>query len=412
MREVKPLCVSAGRLLPLPRVKVALVILHADPARGGAEGYTVNLAAALGRRGHDVSLLATTFAPSAKAVANVRLDGTGLTRLGRYKSFIDSLDGHLAGTSYDVVHSIAPVRRCDFYHPQAGLAAEALASGHLKYEGLRRPLDKLATRLNPKRQFVGNVERQLLTGPAAPTLLCVSEMVKRTAREHYDLPEEKLVTLFNAVDPARFDPDARPDAGDDVRRRFGVSPDKVVALIVAQDFRRKGLRPAIEAVAKVTDPRLVLLVVGKPDPREYRDLAAQLGVADRVVFAGATADAYAFYQAADFFVLPTYHDPCSLVVLEALAMGLPTITTTLNGAHEIMVEGTHGFVLTDPADATALAGSMRRMLDAEARRAMSRACLALRPRLSYERHLDQLEALYEQAAARRLGEPVSHRAPS
>ena len=385
-------------------MNVALVILHADPAKGGAEGYTVNLASALTRRGHEVSLLATTFGPQAQAVANVALDAGGLTRLWRYRGFLDSLDAHLARARYDVVHAIAPVRRCDFYHPQAGLAAEALATGHLKYGPLRAPLDKFATRLNPKRQFVGSVERQLLEGPDAPTLLCVSDMVKQTSRTHYpDLPEHKRVTLFNAVDPARFDPDVRPNDGVKVRRDFGIGTDKVVALIVAQDFRRKGLRPAIEAVAEVDDQRLVLLVVGKPDPRAYRELAARLGVAGRVVFAGATSDAYRFYSAADFFVLPTHHDPCSLVVLEALAMGLPTITTVQNGAHEIMAEGRHGFVLGDPSDAPALAAAMRRLLDDGARAAMSEACLALRPQLSYERHLDQLESLYRQTAARAGG---------
>lgn len=383
-------------------MKVALVILHAEPAKGGAEGYTVNLAAALKRRGHDVTLAATSFGARADAVANVRLDAAGLTRLGRYRGFVDSVDSHLAAARYDVVHAIAPVRRCDFYHPQAGLAAEALATGHLKYEGLRRPLDRLATRLNPKRQFVGSVERLLLTGPDAPRLLCVSEMVKQTARAHYPgLPERNLVTLFNAVDPDRFDPDERPDAGSEVRQRLGIAPDKLVALIVAQDFRRKGLRPAIEALAQVQDPRLMLLVVGKPDPRAYEALAATLGVTERVVFAGPTTDTYAFYRAADFFVLPTHHDPCSLVVLEALAMGLPTITTRLNGAHEIMAEGTHGYVLDEPSDAGALAAAMRKMLDDPARARMAQACLALRPRLSYERHLDQLEGLYTQAAATR-----------
>jgi UDP-glucose:(heptosyl)LPS alpha-1,3-glucosyltransferase len=379
-------------------VKVALVILHAEPAKGGAEGYTVNLAHALTRRGHDVSLLSTSLGPQADGLPQVTLAAPGLTRLGRYKAFLDSLDAHLfhTRTTYDVVHAIAPVRRCDFYHPQAGLAAEALAMGHLKYDGFRRPLDKLATRLNPKRQFVGSVERQLLTGPDAPVLLCVSDMVKQTARDHYGLPEDQLVTLFNAVDPDRFDPAARPDAGVEIRRRFNLGSDKVVALVVAQDFRRKGVRPAVEALARVADERLVLLVVGKPNPQPYRDLAASLGVSHRVIFAGATNDTYAFYRAADFFVLPTHHDPCSLVVLEALAMGLPTITTTANGAHEIMVEEQHGYVMRDPSDATALAGMMCRLLDPERRRVMSRACLDLRPQLSYAHHLDRLEALYDQ----------------
>ena len=376
-------------------VKVALAILHADPRKGGAEGYTVNLAHALIGRGHDVTLVATTFGPQCEGVKQVPLDGRGVTRFNRYRAFVESLDRHLASTRYDVVHSIAPVRRCDFYHPQAGLAAEALASGHLKYEGLRRPLDKLATRLNRKRQFVASVERGLLSGPGAPTLLCVSDMVRRTGREHFpELAEEKLVTLFNAVDPARFDPDARPGAGEEIRRRFGIDADKVVALIVAQDFKRKGLRPAIEAVARVRDDRLVLLVVGKPDPTPYRDLAKRLGVEKRVVFAGPTNDTYGFYRAGDFFVLPTWHDPCSLVVLEALAMGLPSITTVQNGACEVIEEGRHGYVLSDPADVAALARAMTHLLDTPARLAQREACLTLRPRLSYQRHLDQLEALY------------------
>jgi len=391
-------------------VNVALVILHADPAKGGAEGYTVHLAHALTRRGHDVSLLAVTFGAAARSgkVAAVALKAIGLTRRARYRSFVDSLDTHLATTRYDVVHAIAPVRRCDFYHPQAGLAAEALASGHLKYDGLRRPLDQVATKLNAKRQFVGSIERALLTGGDAPTLLCVSDMVKATARRHYpDLPQDKLVTLFNAIDPDRFDPARRPEAREEIRRQWGVAPDKTVALIVAQDFVRKGVRPAIEALAQVNDERLVLVVVGKPDPKPYRELAQSLGIERRVVFAGPTTDTYGAYSGGDFFVLPTHHDPCSLVVLEALAMGLPTITTTANGAYEVMEEGRHGFVLTDPADPRPLAGAMRRMLDRAARQAMSQSCLKLRPRLSYEHHLDQLEALYEAKSRLALSRPAA-----
>ena len=386
-------------------MKVALVILHADPRKGGAEGYTVNLARALAARGHDVSLVATSFGPQADGLPRAGLEGEGITRLGRYRRFLDSLDAHLDATRYDVVHAIAPVRRCDFYHPQAGLAAEALATGHLRYGPIRGPLDKIATRLNRKRQFVGSVERELLEGPSAPVVLCVSDMVKRSAAAHYpSLPEHKRVTLFNAVDPGRFDPAARPGAGAEVRKRFGIRDEQVVALVVAQDFKRKGVRPAVEALARVKDERLVLLVVGKPDARPYRQLAERLGVSSRVIFAGATNDTYGFYQAGDFFVLPTWHDPCSLVVLEALAMGLPTISTVQNGASEIIEEGRHGYVLKDPGDVEGIARGMDSLLDPKERLAQRAACLALRPRLSYERHLDQLEGLYRGVAKARARE--------
>ena len=77
-----------------------------------------------------------------------------------------------------------------------------------------------------------------------------------------------------------------------------------------------------------------------------------------------------------------------------LAMGLPVISTVFNGACEIMENGRHGFVLSDPADISALADSFRAMLDDESRSTMADACLALRPRLAYERHVEELERIY------------------
>lgn len=379
-------------------MKVALVILHADPARGGAERYTVDLAHALVARGHDVSVLATTFAAVDPAVRRVRLDAAAPTRLGKYLRFLDALDAHLDGASgaYDVVHAMLPVRRCDVYHPHAGVAAEAVARGHAKHaDPIRRALAKLANRLNRKRRQFAAVERALLTGSSPPVVLCLSAYVKRSVRAHYpSLPDDRLAMLFNATDLAKFDPATRADAGRAVRERFKLGPDKVVALMIAQDFERKGLREAIAAVGRVDDPRLVLLVVGKQDARAYVRLAEQGRALGRIIFAGPTDDPYAFYQAADFFVLPTRHDPCSLVVLEALAMGVPVISTVQNGACEIMRDGEHGFVLPDPRDVDRLAGAMRAMLHDGTRRRMREACLALRPALAYERHVDELLRIY------------------
>lgn len=376
-------------------MKIALVILHADPARGGAERYTVDLAAGLRGRGHDVSLVASTYCDGIRGASDVLIPAAGATRAGRYARFLDALDAHLRDARYDVVHAMLPVRRCDVYHPHAGIAADAIAAGHLKHAGaVQRAMARVGTRLNARRQRFAQVERELLGGPNPPTVLCLSEYVKRTVRKHYDLPDAILATLFNAVDVSRFDPARRPDARLEVRGRFVFGDDRVVGLMIAQDFARKGLREAILALANARDPRLALLVVGRQDPSAYRRLAAEQGVATQVIFAGPTADPHAFYRAADFFVLPTRHDPCSLVVLESLAMGVPVISTIFNGACEIMRDGTHGFVLQDPGATIALAASMGTMLDPARRRAMADACLALRPDLSYDRHLDRLLGIY------------------
>jgi UDP-glucose:(heptosyl)LPS alpha-1,3-glucosyltransferase len=351
-------------------MKIALVILHADPMRGGAERYTFDLATALKNRGHDVSLLATTFADVPANIHTISLSSTGFTRTRKYLRALDSLDQHLATNSYDIVHAMFPVRQCDVYHPHAGLAVDA-------------KMDLF----NPRRRAMAQVESELLNSANPPRVLCLSEYVKKSVKQVYSLDDAHLPILFNAVNLERFDSTKCATKND----------GEIIALMIAQDFARKGLRETILALAKVPENRLVLHVVGKQRIIEYQKLAISNGVQNRVRFLGPSSDIVPNYCAADFFVLPTKHDPCSLVVLESLAMGVPVISTRFNGACEIITDAIHGFVLSDPKDIDAIATSMQRMLDGRMRARMSAACLELRPQLSFEHHLDRLLEIYSTA---------------
>jgi UDP-glucose:(heptosyl)LPS alpha-1,3-glucosyltransferase len=216
--------------------------------------------------------------------------------------------------------------------------------------------------------------------------------VKAEIVRHYpQLPADRLATLFNAVDLEKFQP--APPSGV-IRARL--DRDGVIGLFIGRDFKRKGLETAVEALGKFENDGPALAVVGQEDFASYSITAPAQA---RIVALAAAADPRPFYADADFFVLPTSHDPCSLVVLEALAMGVPVISTRFNGATEIMTDGIHGFVLSDPGDVDALAEAMRKMLDPERRAAMRRACLELRPQLSYEQHLERLEAIYRAATS-------------
>jgi UDP-glucose:(heptosyl)LPS alpha-1,3-glucosyltransferase len=370
-------------------MKVALVVMHTDPARGGRERYTVDLAASLASRGHDVSLLASSHDGVPAGVKSERLNARGLGQLFRYNRFLDSLDAHLARTRYDVVHAMLPVRHCDIYQTHAGLVEANVAN------------DSLTTRVfTPRRARTAAVERQMIEATAPPLVLCISEYVKGIVREWYPLDDAHLPILFNAVDTRKYDPAARPEARATARARYGLSADHTVALFVGQDYERKGLQEAIGALGRLREngtlpDRLKLLVIGRPSGAKYVALAERLGVAHAVIMGGHTDDAYGAYAAGDFLVLPTKHDPCSLVVLEALAMGVPVISTRFNGACEIMAPGRHGFVLDDPADIAALAVAMRSLSNREQRLPMAAACLELRPGLSWERHIDGMLAIYD-----------------
>src|SRR5688572_8360628 len=331
----------------IPAMNIALVTMRTDPSRGGAERYTVDLACALRDAGHDVSMLASSFGGVPSGVTEVSLPARGLTRVGRYRGFLDALDEHLASKRYDIVHAMLPVRQCDVYHPHAGMMRANVA------------FDSAWTRLtNPRRGYVAKVEGELLEGSRSPVVLCLSEYVKGAVKEVYRLKDEQLPILFNAVDLDRFDPGRNRDAREATRQLFGFGPNDVVGLFLGHDYERKGLREAIlgllSAWGELGDERLKLLIVGRPKGAAYQALAKQSQIAERIVFAGHMDDSRPAYQAADFLILPTKHDPCSLVVLEGLAMGVPVISTRFNGACEIMASGTHGFVLDHPGDVKAL----------------------------------------------------------
>lgn len=389
-------------------MNIALIILHADSAKGGAETYTLDLARALVDQGHTISLLAASFADNLDARLNrVPLNFSGATRVSQYEAFLDALDTHLSVQRYDVVHAMLPVRQCDLYHPHAGIAEHVISAGHMKHDSaFRRFTSRLANHLNRKRRRFAAVERALLLpegrSSQGPIVICLSEYVKQTVRRHYPLPDDRMATLVNAVDLPRFDPEAATASGLAERVKHGIAANQIVALIVAQDFARKGLQEAIEAWKWVADERLVLMVVGKDDFAPYARLAEGSKYPKNLVYVGATRDVRPFYAAADFFVLPTRHDPCSLVVLEALAMGLPVVSTIFNGACEMMTPATHGYVLRDPGDTDALARTFLDLLNDVRRAAMHHACLKLRPKLAYEHHLNELVRLYERAMRKRI----------
>ncbi len=353
-------------------MRIALASFSCDPARGGAERYAVDLAQALRGRGHAADLLAAE-GPGANLPAD------GLTRAGKYLSYLQALQAHLSKEKYDVVHAMLPVRECDLYHPHAGSAIAAYQTRRLN-------------RFNRKRRLYAQVERKLLNDPAGPQVLCLSDYIQRQFSPLLPEAQDKLLPLFNGVDIHRFDPAGKAEDRRRLRGNWGVKENTPVALMIAQDLERKGLRQALEAMALANPFHLVVLTRQKTKP--YQQLALKLGLAGHITFAPATADPRPYYRAADFFLLPTRHDPCSLVVLEALAMGLPVISTAQNGACQIMRHGVHGFVMPTPDDIAGLAEAINVLCNPAQCGSMSRAAVQLRSHLSIETHLQTLEEYY------------------
>lgn len=291
----------------------------------------------------------------------------------------------------------------DIYYPLGGLQPASAAHNLLKY---RAPWQRIAAAtvkaVDLAHHSFTRLEREHLLGPKPPLLVVNSALVRAHAWRYYGIPPERVRVIHNAIDPARFNECDRPRLRAEERRRGGIGPSETVAAFVAMNYRLKGLEPLLFAMRRVpTDLPLRLLVTGSPQTARWERLARRLGVERRVHFLGPSNDVRRVFFAADIHVHPTFYDPCSGVVLEALACGLPVITSRFNGAAELLHPPAEGFVIRDPHDHVALAEAMTALLDPVHRDACGRAARRAAAAWTIEHHYRAWLDVFAEVAARR-----------
>jgi glycosyltransferase involved in cell wall biosynthesis len=191
------------------------------------------------------------------------------------------------------------------------------------------------------------LERRLL--PKAEVIIAVSQQV-RNELVSIGIPPDSIQVVHNGVDTSEFTP------GPADRTALGLPSDVPLALFVGEiQTTRKNLDTVLRALDKV--PALHLAVVGRDEDSPYPQMAHDLEMSDRVHFLGYRTDVPDLMRAADLFVFPSRYEACSLVLLEAMASGLPIITTQTAGGAEL-VKDSFGKTLPDPNDECALAEAL------------------------------------------------------
>lgn len=380
-------------------MRIGLIIERIDAWRGGAETSTGQFLAHLLARGIEVHLITRSRVPvrpglvvhrvaTPQSAPHVLKTYLFLRRTAELAKRLDA----------DLLHTVTPCAAADIYEPRAGTVCETIRRNvAMRRTPFSKTLKRLSGRLNLRQQLLLREERRLLRRPAPPHVVAVSDYVARQLREHYRLDSSRVSVIFNGVDPMPSDESIAEQAAR-LRRLYGVGQDGRLVLCVANNFRLKGVGPAIESIARLrqaSDLDATLVIIGRDNPLPYKRLAERSGAADRVHFAGHTERIAAFYAAADVLLHPTWFDPCSRVVLEALSVGLRCVTTRFNGAAEIIDGPSQGYVIDSPDDIDALVDRLTRVLKTP-RSAMAPACGEPPDRrFSMERHTDQVVALYE-----------------
>lgn len=386
-------------------MKVAIISEWLDPWRGGAETSTLQFVHHLIDSGVDVHVFTRSRPASAPGFTVHTINGAAISRTRRSITFAHRVERRLQRERFDVTHAITPCRGVDLYQPRGGTVAETIErNAAWLRSGAGLWLKKAGNRFNFKQRYMLAYERTILGDAQGPVIVAISNYVVRQLRAHYGISDNRIRLVRNAVNPDESSAEERAAHRRAIRREFGVAESDCLFLVVAHNFRLKGVRRWMEAMRMIRDGgalQVRSLVIGKDDSPTWRRAANRLGIQSALTFVGPTNRVAEFYHAADVLVHPTYYDPCSRVVLEAMSGGLPCIASRWDGASEILTDDRDGLLIDDPNDVAALANTANRLLDQETRKRMGRAASATASQLTMKRHASEIIAIYQEQIDRR-----------
>jgi UDP-glucose:(heptosyl)LPS alpha-1,3-glucosyltransferase len=358
------------------KLKIAIVLDWFLPSKGG-ESYLVWLADELSRRGHEVHVFAIEGEKDPAASYQVHLIPVlRWPRSLRMLSFLLNSGRLVRKDEFDIVHGVGLTLAMNVFNPHGGVEQAYLRQ---EFRSISNRFYYLWRRvklyLSPRHHLTLWIQRRQYLSPRVKKIIAISQMIKRDIARQYGNLAEKVTVVFNSVDLDRFHPRNRDLHRAEKRLALEIPPDTIVLLFVGNNYRLKGLEPLMAAMRllrqRFPTPPFRLLVAGRGQVVRYRRKAQRLGVSDLVLFLGSVRDIEQYYAASDIYVHPTFYDSCSLTVLEALASGLPVVTTRSNGAADAVVGEEGGRVIEDPANVEDLAESIAHYFD-EGRRMRAR----------------------------------------
>ena len=204
--------------------------------------------------------------------------------------------------------------------------------------------------------------------------------------------------VYNGLDMERFNPFRRAAMRVSARATLGLPEDAFVVLLVGNDWKKKGLPHLLEAAGRLGDPHLRILVVGRDTAAPYQGMIRRLGIAEQVSFFHSRPDIEFYYAAADAYAGPSLDDSFALPPAEAMACGLPVITSRCNGGSAIIHHGTDGLILEDPSDTKTLSEWLARLAnDVDWRSMIGEAAARTAAEYTWERNASHMRDVIERA---------------
>jgi len=313
---------------------------------GGAEAYLRRFADAATATGHAIVLFSERWPGEEWPLELVPVASTSP------RSFADAMVALRPRDHCDFLFSLERIHTCDAYR-----AGDGVHTAWLRRRAQFEPAWKgWFRRFSGKHREILALEKELFGPRGARAVVANSVLVRDEIVQNFQYPAAKIQVVHNGVPPFTVAPEARTHT----RTALGLKEDDFAILFAGSGWSRKGLRFALEAMNVAKLDRSVLLIAGRGNPHS-------LPKCGHARFLGPVKDMPPLLAAADAFILPTIYDPFSNACLEALAAGLPVITTAQNGFSEIIESGVEGEIVAEPNDIPALARAIKAWSDPDRR---------------------------------------------
>ncbi len=242
------------------------------------------------------------------------------------------------------------------------------------------------------------VERKLVLESGCRKFVAVSHLTRDIFLQEYLIDPEKVAVIHPGVELSDYRRKNKDDVRHAVRSSLGISENELVMVFASMNFEIKGLDDIIASLGRLQKqvPRFKLVVAGKGNAKKYRKIAGEAGVAENIVFTGVLSREKLtdLYLAGDLYVMLSKFDTFGMVVLEAMAAGLPVMVSSHVGAKDLVVQNENGFVVDDPSDHGDVVSRLQALTDENKRRRMSAAALATASQNSWDAVAEKYQALY------------------
>lgn len=389
--------------------KIAIIIERANINLGGAERSVFELTTALSGLGLETHILAAKGQTETKNIHILCRDRRG--KRVCYFRFAKALRKHLSENQYSLIHSVLPFDFADVYQPRGGAYAESILRNAASYQNkLLESYKKLTAFSNLRRSILLRAEHKLAQKPNGPVIAALSQYVAEQFKQHYNTDTQRIVVIPNGVKTDKqIDTGQADGLRTQILTKLGLKEaDKpVLFLFAANNFRLKGLAVLLKAMAAAarsdTERKSYLIVAGNGRTHKYRHIAKKLNIHKKVIFLGHIRHIQNALSITDVAILPTFYDPSSRYILEALAAGKPVITTRFNGATDLFENNRHGKIIDTPEDISALAEAIVYFTDTNNIQKASQAIAEdnIKEKVSIRRAAKQLVTVYESILQRK-----------